>query len=81
MPNVGYGNNKKGKHVLPNGYKKFLVRNEADLDAMLMHKNDYCAEIAHNLSSKKRKVILVKAEEMEIKVTNPNARVVTEEVE
>ncbi|KAL6989284.1 hypothetical protein U1Q18_015033 [Sarracenia purpurea var. burkii] len=26
MPNIGYGSNKKTRHYLPNGFKKFLVR-------------------------------------------------------
>ena len=29
MPNVGYGSNKKTKHVCPDGFKKFLVHNVA----------------------------------------------------
>ena len=27
MPNVGYGSNKKTKHMLPNGFFKFPVNN------------------------------------------------------
>merc|ERR1712182_98755 len=25
MPNIGYGSNKKTKHMLPDGFKKFLI--------------------------------------------------------
>lgn len=28
MPNIGYGSNKKTRHLLPNGFKKFVVRNK-----------------------------------------------------
>lgn len=27
MPNIGYGSTKKTKHMLPDGFKKFLVHN------------------------------------------------------
>jgi ribosomal protein L32E len=29
MPNVGYGTNKKDRHVLPNGFKKVRARSTA----------------------------------------------------
>lgn len=37
MPKIGYGSNKKTRHVLPCGYKKFLVHNERDLESLLMN--------------------------------------------
>ncbi len=37
MPNIGYGSNKKTRHVLPSGFVKFLVHNVRDLDLLLMH--------------------------------------------
>jgi large subunit ribosomal protein L32e len=37
MPNIGYGSNKKTRHVLPSGFLKFLVHNVRDLDLLLMH--------------------------------------------
>ncbi|XP_028334620.1 60S ribosomal protein L32-like [Physeter macrocephalus] len=30
MPNIGYGSNKKTKHMLPSGFRKFLVHNVKD---------------------------------------------------
>lgn len=27
MPNIGYGSNKKTRHVMPDGFKKFLIHN------------------------------------------------------
>lgn len=81
MPKIGYGNNKKFRHVLPNGKKKFLVRNISEIDVLLMHKNEYCAELARTLSSRTRRAILLKADELGVKVTNPHAKVVAEEVE
>jgi hypothetical protein len=37
MPNIGYGSNKKTKHMLANGFLKFMVHNVADLNMLLMH--------------------------------------------
>lgn len=37
MPNIGYGSDKKTRHYLPNGFKKFLVHNVKDLELLMMH--------------------------------------------
>ena len=37
MPNIGYGSNKKTKHLLPNGFLKYMVHNVSDLNLLLMH--------------------------------------------
>ena len=55
---IGYGSNKKTRHLLPNGLKKFLVSNVRELDLLLMHNKSFAAEIAHNVSSRNRTVIL-----------------------
>mmetsp|Transcript_36210 Transcript_36210/g.35149 ORF Transcript_36210/g.35149 Transcript_36210/m.35149 type:complete len:134 (-) Transcript_36210:117-518(-) len=81
LPSIGYGTNKKTRHMGPDGFLKFLVRSPQDLEILLMHNRKYSAEIAHNLSVQKRKVILARAEQLNIKVTNPNARVRQEETE
>ena len=46
-----------------------------------MHNRKYCAEVAHNVSSRKRTEILERAEQLNIRVTNANARVRAEENE
>ena len=75
MPKIGYGSNAKTRHVLPSGFKKFLVSNVKDLDLLLMHNRTYAAEIAHNVSTRKRQDILKRALELDVKVTNAGARV------
>ena len=59
MPKVGYGSDKKTKYHLPNGLKKFVVRNIKDLDVLLMNNRKFCAEIAHNVSSRVLIVIMI----------------------
>ncbi|KAK7807277.1 hypothetical protein U0070_016649 [Myodes glareolus] len=41
MPNTGYGNNKKTKHMLPSGFPKFLVHNVKELEVLLMCSKSY----------------------------------------
>ena len=61
MPNIGYGSNKKTRHLLPNGYLKFTVSNVAELELLMMHNKQYAAEIAHNVSGRKRQEIIERA--------------------
>ncbi|XP_058141876.1 large ribosomal subunit protein eL32-like [Dasypus novemcinctus] len=81
MPTISYGSNKKMKHVLPSVFRKFLVHNVKELEVLLMCNKSYCAEIAHNVSSKNCKAIVERAAQLAIRVTNPNARLRSEDNE
>ncbi|XP_045381287.1 60S ribosomal protein L32-like [Lemur catta] len=81
MPNIGYGSNKKTKHVLPSGFHKFLVHNVKELEVLLMCNKCYCAQFAHNVYSKNRKAVVERAAQLAIRVTNLNARLHSEENE
>ena len=79
MPKIGYGTNKKHRHLLPNGFLKFRVQNVRELELLLMHNRTYAAEIGHAVSQRKRKEIVARANALNIKVTNAHAKVRTEE--
>ncbi|XP_054580063.1 60S ribosomal protein L32-like [Eptesicus fuscus] len=81
MPNIGYGSNKKTKHMLPSGFRKFLVHNVKELEVLLMCNKSYCADNAHSVSPKNRKATVERAAQLAIRVTNPNARLRSEENE
>merc|ERR1712232_1478252 len=58
MPKIGYGSNRRTRHLLQNGFKKFRVYNTNDLEILLMHNRSYAAQIAHNVSAKREKKLL-----------------------
>lgn len=81
QPGIGYGSNKKTRYTLKNGLKKFRVFNAGDLDMLLMHNRTYCAEIAHNVSARKRKDIVQRAQQLNVVVINANGKLRAEESE
>eukprot|EP00467_Chlorarachnion_reptans_P024933 CAMPEP_0114507820 /NCGR_PEP_ID=MMETSP0109-20121206/12233_1 /TAXON_ID=29199 /ORGANISM="Chlorarachnion reptans, Strain CCCM449" /LENGTH=134 /DNA_ID=CAMNT_0001686637 /DNA_START=17 /DNA_END=421 /DNA_ORIENTATION=- len=81
LANIGYGTDKKYRHVLPCGFLKFRVSNIKELEVLLMHNRKYAAEIAHNVSLKKRKEIVLRAAQLNIKVLNAKAKLTTQENE
>ena len=81
LVHIGYGSDKATRHMMPSGFYKFTVSNVAQLEVLLMQNRKYAAEIAHNVSSRKRKEIVERAEQLNIKVLNGAARLKAEENE
>merc|ERR1719452_171209 len=54
MPSIGHGTDKRGKHVLQNGFRKVLINNVRELEVLMMMNQVYAAEVAHAVSAKKR---------------------------
>ena len=49
MPNIGYGSNQKTKHMLPTGFRKFLVHN-VKVSFFMHHYHLWWSEIWHWIS-------------------------------
>eukprot|EP00386_Alphamonas_edax_P003179 GDKI01009755.1.p2 GENE.GDKI01009755.1~~GDKI01009755.1.p2 ORF type:complete len:141 (-),score=41.07 GDKI01009755.1:164-565(-) len=81
MPKIGYGSNKATRDMIPSGFLKFRVTGAADIEMLLMHNRKYAAELASNLSARKRREIIERADQLNVKVINRNARLTTEESE
>lgn len=70
MPSVGYGAPKKLRYLHPSGFKEVRVWNVEDLEKINPKKE--AVRIAANVGKKKKKELLKRAEELKLKVLNPN---------
>jgi len=61
MAKIGFGSDKKTKHLTPTGFKKFLVRNPRELEILLMSNRTYAAEFAANISARTKATLVKRA--------------------
>merc|ERR1711988_1666602 len=78
---IGFGSDKATRHRMPSGFYKFTIHNIKELDVLLMQNRKYAAEIAANVSKRKRKEIVERAEQLNIKLLNGGAKLAAEENE
>mmetsp|Transcript_21100 Transcript_21100/g.44779 ORF Transcript_21100/g.44779 Transcript_21100/m.44779 type:complete len:137 (+) Transcript_21100:134-544(+) len=79
MPSIGYGSDKATRNICPNGFKTVVVNNVSELEMLMMHNRSYAVTVAHSVSSRVRKDIVQRAEQLAIRVTNANAKLRAEE--
>lgn len=76
MPGKGYKTANVIKHLTPDGYRKVMICNVGELEALKSLNKYYCAEIRHAVGAKKRMEIVSKADEYNIIVTNRTGKLV-----
>ncbi|KAH9387010.1 large subunit ribosomal protein L32e [Nematocida major] len=81
MPTVGFKADKLVRHLLPNGFKKVIIYNIKDLDALVSLNRVYCGEIAHAIGAKKRIDIIKRAADLGVVLTNGSAKVTVQKLD
>lgn len=79
MPGIGFGSNAATRHMMPNGFRKIVINNSKELEMLLLQNRVFAAEVAHNVSARNRLAIVQRAKELDIKLTNPHARLLVAE--
>merc|ERR1712083_553184 len=78
---IGNKQDAKTRHMLPNGFKKMLISNEKDCELLLMNNRTYCGEIAQGICAAKRLRIVQRCKELNVRLTNAQAKAKKESTE
>jgi large subunit ribosomal protein L32e len=68
-PRIGFRSPRETRNLHPSGYKEIMVYNLKNLDKV--DPKEYAIRISHQVGTRKRMLILGKAEELGLKVLNP----------
>mmetsp|Transcript_5918 Transcript_5918/g.8599 ORF Transcript_5918/g.8599 Transcript_5918/m.8599 type:complete len:137 (+) Transcript_5918:20-430(+) len=79
MPSIGFGSDKNTRNIHPNGFKSVVVNNVSELEMLMMHNRSYAATVGHSVSSRIRREIIARAEQLAIRVTNAAAKLRAED--
>jgi large subunit ribosomal protein L32e len=79
MPSIGYGSDKRTRNIHPHGFKTVVINNVSELDMLMMHNRTYAATVGHSVSSRVRKLIVERAQQIAVRVTNANAKLRAED--
>ena len=80
MPSIGYGSNKKTKHMLPSGFQKFLLHHVEEPEVLPMCNKPFVWRLL-SVSSENCSALQKRAAQLAIRVFKPNARLCSEENE
>ncbi|KAI5192824.1 large subunit ribosomal protein L32e [Nematocida minor] len=81
MPTIGFKADKLVRHVLPNGFKKVIIYNIKDLEALVSLNRVYCGEISSSVGAKKRIDIVKRAADLGIVLTNGTAKITVQKLD
>ena len=73
-PKIGSKQDKKTRHMLASGFRKLLIRNEKDMEMLLMNNRTYAGEIAQGIAAKTRKTLVQRAKELNVRLTNAQGK-------
>ena len=79
LVNIGYGTDKETIHMRRSGFKTLHIQSPQDIELLLMNNRTFAAELAANLSARKRAAIVQRAAQLNVRITNSKGKVKVEE--